>query len=336
MTPQPQHAGAQTGVLLINLGTPETPDARSLRRYLGEFLADPRVVELHPLLWRPILHGIILRLRPSRSAENYRKIWTGEGSPLLAISRQQLKALQAEAADLNLDRLHLELGMRYGQPSIQQGLERLLAKGIDRLLVLPLYPQYSATTTASAFDQLARVLRTVRSVPELHVVRSYADHPGYIQALAASVREHQAEHGVPDRLLISFHGIPQDYADQGDPYPNECQTTARLLAQALDLEPHQWQLCYQSRFGLKPWLQPYTDERLKAWGRQGIKKVQVICPGFSADCLETLEEIAIQNKEFFLQAGGEDYSYIPALNARPDHIQALATLILGHLMVSLS
>lgn len=326
MAQLPMQSPPQTGVLLINLGTPETPDTRALRHYLGEFLADPRVVELHPLLWRPILHGIILRFRPARSAENYRKIWTQEGSPLLAISRQQHKALTAKVSGP-----HLELGMRYGQPSMQQALERLLAKGIDRLLVLPLYPQYSATTTASTFDQLARVFKAVRDLPELHFVRSYADHPGYIQALATSVRKHQAGHGVPDKLLMSFHGIPQSYADQGDPYPNQCQVTADLLADALGLKPHQWQLCYQSRFGLKPWLQPYTDETLKTWGGQGVKRVQVICPGFAADCLETLEEIAIENRRFFLEAGGEDYSYIPALNAEPDHIQALAALILDKL-----
>lgn len=315
---------AGVGVLLLNLGTPDTPDTPSLRRYLGEFLSDPRVVDLHPLLWWPILHGLILRFRPRISAANYRIIWTQEGSPLLAIGRQQLKALKAQFEDT---KVHLELAMRYGQPSIQQGLDRLLAKGIERLLVLPLYPQYSATTTASCFDEIARVLKKQPNLPEICFVRSYGEHPGYIEALAASVREHQAEHGVPDKLLISFHGIPKRYADQGDPYPAECQATASLLAKALQLEPHQWQLGFQSRFGREPWLKPYVDQTLKDWGRHGIGKVQVICPGFSADCLETLEEIAIQNRAFFLKAGGQDYSYIPALNARADHIQALAGLI---------
>lgn len=323
-----QQEPSQTGVLLINLGTPDTPDSQATRRYLGEFLADPRVVDLHPLLWRPILHGIILRFRPRLSAENYRKIWTQEGSPLLAISRQQLKALRQA---LDGQGLHLELAMRYGQPSIKTGIEQLLAKKIDRLLVLPLYPQYSATTTASCLDELARVLKQVPNLPEILFLRSYAQDPGYIQALANSVREHQAEHGQPDKLLISFHGIPQRYATQGDPYPEECHASARCLAQALGLTPDQWQLGFQSRFGREPWLKPYVDQTLKDWGRQGIKKVQVICPGFSADCLETLEEIAMQNRDFFLKAGGKDYGYIQALNARPDHIQALATLIEGKL-----
>lgn len=321
-----QQLPSQTGVLLINLGTPDTPDAPALRRYLGEFLADPRVVDLHPLLWRPILHCVILRIRPRLSAENYRKIWTQEGSPLLAFSRQQLKALKEYFKDQDQD-LHLELAMRYGQPSIKAGLEQLLSKNISRLLVLPLYPQYSATTTASCFDQLAVELKKQPNLPQIEFIRSYGEDPGYIQALANSVLEHQAQHGVPDKLLISFHGIPQRYANQGDPYPEECQATAQRLAQALGLAPDQWQLGYQSRFGREPWLKPYVDHRLKDWGAQGIKKVQVICPGFSADCLETLEEIAMQNRDFFLQAGGQDYSYIPALNARTDHIQALGQLI---------
>lgn len=321
-----QQEPSQTGVLLVNLGTPDTPDSQATRRYLGEFLADPRVVDLHPLLWRPILHGVILRIRPRFSAENYCKIWTQEGSPLLAISRQQLKALRQVFEDQNQP-LHLELAMRYGQPSIKEGLEQLLAKKIDRLLVLPLYPQYSATTTASCFDALAKALKKEPRLPEILFLRSYAQDPGYIQALANSVREHQTEHGVPDKLLISFHGIPQRYVNQGDPYADECQATAHLLANTLGLAPEQWQLGYQSRFGREPWLKPYVDQTLKDWGRQGIKKVQVLCPGFSADCLETLEEIAMQNRDVFLKAGGQDYGYIPALNTRPDHIQALAALI---------
>jgi ferrochelatase len=225
----------------------------------------------------------------------------------------------------------VEVAMRYGNPSIEHAIESLSTAGVDHILVLPLYPQYSATTTASTFDQLAKVLMTRRNIPGINFIRNYCDEPGYIKALTASVKEHQAQHGVPDKLLISFHGIPQRYADKGDPYPLECETTARLLADQLGLDDDRWQLCYQSRFGREPWLQPYTDKTLQRWGGEGIEHVQVICPGFSADCLETLEEVDQENREYFLKAGGKRYGYIPALNDRQDHIAALADIVEAHL-----
>lgn len=316
------------GILLTNLGSPDAPETGALRRYLAEFLSDRRVVELSPWIWRPILHGIILNTRPQRSAAAYRKVWTGNGAPLLDISRRQASALGQRLAAMTNRPVRIELAMRYGSPSLPEGLDRLLAEGIREILVLPLYPQYSASTTASTFDRIAQALMARRDLPEFHFIRSYPDHPGYIAALATSVREFQAQQGKPGRLLISFHGIPQRYAGSGDPYPRECEATARLLAEALGLSPDQWLLAYQSRFGREEWLKPYTSETLAQWGREGVERVQVICPGFAADCLETLEEIAHENREIFIKAGGKAFGYIPALNDRPDHIAALSDILL--------
>lgn len=322
---------ATTGVLITNLGTPDAPTAAALRRYLAEFLWDPRVVEFPRPLWWLILHGIILRTRPARVARKYAGIWTEQGSPLLAISQAQEAALQLRLSQLGLGRIRVALGMRYGQPSIANALRTLQEQGVQRLLVLPLYPQYSGSTTASTFDAVSRELQRWRWLPELRLITHYHDEPGYIHALADSVRRHWDQHGRGDKLLISFHGIPKRYLTQGDPYYCECHKTARLLADALSLETEQWQLAFQSRFGREEWLKPYTDHTLKEWARKGIGRVQVICPGFSADCLETLEEIAVENREYFLTAGGKELQYIAALNDSPDHIAALAALINRHI-----
>ncbi|MDZ7750478.1 MAG: ferrochelatase [Gammaproteobacteria bacterium] len=319
------------GVLLTNLGTPDAPTTAAVRRYLAEFLWDPRVVETPRWLWALILHGVILRIRPRRSAALYREVWTDEGSPLLTISHRQREAVAAELTARRQGPVAVALGMRYGSPSIADALEELRGANVDRLLVLPLYPQYSATTTASTFDAVADVLKTRRRLPELRFVTHYHDRPDYIAALAASVRESFARHGEPDRLLFSFHGLPRRYLLAGDPYFCECQKTARLLATALGLVQERWAVSFQSRVGREEWLRPYTDELLKEWAAAGVGHVQVVCPGFSADCLETVEEIDQQNRAFFLGAGGETFHYIPALNDRPDHVAALTGLILDHL-----
>jgi len=331
-TPAFRHDQAPgTGVLLANLGTPEAPTPGAVRRFLGEFLWDPRVVEMPRPLWWLILHGVILRLRPSRVAKAYETVWTEDGSPLLSIAKKQAQALRRQLPGQLGGRVEVALGMRYGNPSIEQAMSELRSKGMRRLLVLPLYPQYSATTTASIFDEVFRVLSGWRWVPELRLIQHYHDYPPYIDALAASVREHWDSHGRPDRLLMSFHGIPRRYFDAGDPYFCECQKTGRLLAERLELQDSDWQLTFQSRFGREEWLRPYTDHTLKALGKQGVARVAVICPGFSADCLETLEEIAEQNRELFLHAGGREFRYIPALNDRADHVQALSRLLSEHM-----
>lgn len=319
-----------TGILLANLGTPDAPTPKALRRYLGEFLWDPRVIEIPRPLWWLILHGIILRVRPAQSARKYRKIWTEQGAPLLTISRRQAQAVALRLEQACDGPVRVALGMRYGNPSIACALRELRDAGIRRLLVLPLYPQYSAATTASAFDAVSRELSTWRWVPELRMIGSYHDDPGYIQALTRTVLDAWALHGQADRLLFSFHGLPSRNLLAGDPYHCLCHKTARLVAESLGLELHRWAVSFQSRFGRAEWLKPYTSELLTEWGRAGVKSVQVICPGFAADCLETLEEIAMENRNCFLQAGGERFHYIPALNDQPRHIQALVELILAH------
>jgi ferrochelatase len=318
------------GVLLVNLGTPDAPDRASVRRYLKQFLWDRRVVELARPIWWLLLNGFILNTRPGRSARAYRKIWTDKGSPLLVISQAQRAALAQQLPARSGRELPVALGMRYGNPSIAAALEQLRAANVQRILVLPLYPQYSATTTASVFDAVADALRRWRWLPELRFVNHYHDEPGYIEALASSVRRFRAAHGEADKLLMSFHGIPQEYFHQGDPYFCECQKTARLLAEALQLGADQWQLSFQSRLGPKQWLQPYTDKSLAAMARDGVKSVQVVCPGFSADCLETLEEVALENRVVFMAAGGERYQYIPCLNDDSGHIAMLAELVDRH------
>jgi protoporphyrin/coproporphyrin ferrochelatase len=318
---------ASTGLLLVNLGTPDAPDPASVRRYLKEFLWDPRVVEMSRPLWWLILHVIILNTRPQRSAHAYASIWSEQGSPLLAISRAQHQRL-AEALGPGI---RVELAMRYGNPSIASGLEALRRGGVRRILVLPLYPQYSGSTTASVFDTVTQQLRGWRWIPELRFVNQYHDDPGYIQALADTVRTFQEAHGRPERLIMSFHGLPQAYCNAGDPYYCHCQKTARLLAESLRLSAQDYDVTFQSRLGVKAWLKPYTDESLQALAAQGIRHVQVVCPGFSADCLETLEEVSMENRDHFLAAGGESYQYIPCLNDNVGHISFLRSLIERHL-----
>ena len=320
-------AGSCIGVLVTNLGTPDAPTAPALRRYLGEFLADPRVVEVPRFIWWFVLHGFILRIRPKRSAIAYRKIWTESGSPLLDISKKQAVAIQKCLDDHATGKFHVELAMRYGNPSIQSGLEKLQQANAKKIIILPLYPQYSASTTASTFDAIADILKTWRNIPELYLVKHYHDSPDYIDALAESITEHWQQTTRAEKLLFSFHGIPQAYFDAGDPYYCECHKTARLVAEKLNLDEKEWMLTFHSRFGPKEWLKPYTDITLEELAKSGIKNVDIICPGFSADCLETLEEINMRYRETFLAAGGNRFSYIPALNEHPAHISALANII---------
>lgn len=329
--PGPGRDADVTGVVLANLGTPDAPTPSALRRYLRQFLGDPRVVEAPRVLWWLILNLVILTVRPPRSARLYRAIWTDEGSPLLVISRRQAAALQGALRSRAGREIPVEVGMRYGRPSLAEAMRALATRGCSRMLVLPLYPQYSAATTGSTFDAVGAELARWRNLPEVRGVRSYHDHPAYLRALAASVREAWAESGPPRKLLLSFHGIPQRYADAGDPYPSECRRTALLLAAELGLERRRWTLCFQSRFGRERWLTPYTDLALEALGRKGLDRVDVVCPGFAADCLETLEEIAVTDRELFEEAGGTGYRYIPALNDRPDHVEALADIVEEHL-----
>ena len=319
-----------TGILLTNLGTPDAPTTKDVRRYLGEFLWDRRVVEIPRALWWPILHFIILRVRPARSAEKYRLVWTEEGSPLLAISRRQAEALTERLDEACAGPVKVAVAMRYGNPSISHGLRSLREAGATRLLVFPLYPQYSAATTASTFDAVARELMNWRWLPELRMINHYHDDPGYVGAVAERIRQAWSQEEPGERLLFSFHGLPRRNLLAGDPYHCECQKTARLIAERLGLAAGRWAVSFQSRFGRAEWLKPYTSELLAAWAGEGIKRVDVVCPGFSADCLETLEEIDQENRTIFLQAGGERYRYIPALNDDPGHIDALLNLILSH------
>ena len=326
----PQDKPPVTGILITNLGTPDAATPEALRKYLAEFLTDPRVIETPKLIWWPILYGIVLTLRPRRSAAAYAKIWTVEGSPLRAISQRQTSAIVKLLKEKSGETIMVELAMRYGNPSIRSALEKMHAANVRRLLVFPLYPQYSATTTASIFDVVTDVLKTWRWLPELRMISHYHDDPGYISALEESIRVYWAKHGRPVKLLFSFHGLPKKYFDAGDPYYCECLKTAGLVAGQLHLEDGQWSVAFQSRFGPMEWLKPYTGEVLKNWARSGVSNVHVICPGFSADCLETLEEIQIRYQKVFLDAGGKQFSYIPALNNDPNHIEVLTNIILKH------
>jgi protoporphyrin/coproporphyrin ferrochelatase len=322
---------AKTGILLVNLGTPQAPTARALRPYLAEFLSDPRVVELPRPLWLPILYGFILNTRPRRSAEKYAKIWTAEGSPLKVHTERQARLLGARLGEATRALLAVEWSMRYGSPSIADGLLKLREHNCDRVLVIPLYPQYAASATGSTYDALACALARMRNVPALRVVKHFHDHPDYIQALAQSVKEYWSVNGRPEKLVMSFHGVPRFTLDRGDPYHCECQKTGRLLAEALMLKPEHYVVTFQSRFGRAEWLKPYTMQTLEQLGKQKAKRADVVCPGFVSDCLETLEEIAIENKAAFLGAGGGDFHYIPCLNERAAWIQALAAIALENL-----
>lgn len=323
------HNKAAFGVMLVNLGTPENPDAASVRKYLAEFLSDPRVIRIPRVLWWLILHGIILRVRPGKVAKLYQTVWTDEGSPLMHISRKQQAALQLCIQEKTGQPIPVELAMSYGEPSLATAGRKLASSGVQRIIVLPMYPQYSSTTTAAVFDGLARALKPCPDLPEMIFIRDYWEREDYIAALANSVREYWNEHGKPDKLLLSFHGIPQRYEDTGDPYPSGCRGTAQAVIKQLGLTPDQWSESFQSRFGREEWVKPYTDALLEEWGQNdSIHRVDVVCPAFSADCLETLEEIEEQNKITFLEAGGKEYHYIPCLNDRPDHIEMLAKLVL--------
>lgn len=322
---------SRVGILLTNVGTPTAPTAGAVRPYLRQFLGDPRVIEFPRWLWWPILNGIILNTRPKRSAALYRNVWTDEGSPLLVNLERQGRALQAELAIRTGTEIPVAVGMRYGEPSLQSAMRQLDQAGVRRLLVLPMYPQYSATTTATSLDGVFAELQAWRWLPELRTITHYHDHPGYIAALAKSIEEYWQEHGRAERMLFSFHGIPRSYFEQGDPYFCECQKTARLLAERLQLVPTTYTVSFQSRFGPQEWLKPYTDETLEAWGHAGVRSVQVVAPGFSSDCLETIDELGREGRESFLEAGGESFAYIPALNDRPDHIAALTDLVLPQL-----
>ena len=311
----------KTGILLANLGTPDAPTPGAVKRYLRQFLSDKRVVDTSRLRGWPLLRGVILPIRSARVAKLYQSVWMEEGSPLMVYSRRQQQALAARLPDTPV-----ALGMSYGSPSLASAVDDLLAQGVEHIVVLPLYPQYSCSTVAAVWDELARILAKKRAIPGISFIRDYAEHPDYIHALAASVRASFAVHGEPDLLLLSYHGIPQRYANQGDDYPQRCRDTTRELVSALGLPPERVMMTFQSRFGREPWLTPYTDETLKMLGEKGTKHIQVLCPGFAADCLETLEEIAVQNREIFLEAGGKHYEYIPALNADAAHIEMMVNL----------
>lgn len=334
--PEPPHrhgTPATTAVVLVNLGTPDAPDAPSLRRYLKQFLSDPRVVEIPKALWWPILNGIILNTRPAKSAAKYASVWLPEGSPLRVHTERQGKLLKGLLGERG-HRLQAAWAMRYGSPSLPDVLSELKAAGADRILVIPMYPQYAASTTATVVDEACRWLMKTRNQPEMRFVRHFHDHPAYIAALANSVLRHWQAHGPlgkDDRLLMSFHGLPRRSLDLGDPYFCDCHKTGRLLAEHLGLRPEQYRIGFQSRFGKAEWLQPYTAPTLLEWGASGIQRVDIICPGFVADCLETLEEIAMEGRDDFLKAGGKAYHYIPALNEEEDWLEALADIAEQHL-----
>ncbi|MDX6014939.1 MAG: ferrochelatase [Shewanella indica] len=325
------HAGrGKTGILLLNLGTPDAPTPAAVRRYLAEFLSDPRVVEIPKALWKLILHGIILRVRPAKSAALYREVWTDKGSPLMDISERQTRAL-AEKLKAEGVEAEVALAMRYGNPAVGDVLKRLHNQGVDKLVVLPLYPQYAGPTTGSAFDAIAKELTQWRYLPSLHFIHTYHDNPLFIEALAESIEADFAQHGKPQKLVLSYHGMPERNLKLGDPYYCFCIKTSRLLAERLGLAEDDVISSFQSRFGKAKWLGPYTDETMMALPKQGITDVAVACPAFSADCLETLEEIAGQNREFFEQAGGKSFRYIAALNDRPSHIEMMAELVRPYL-----
>lgn len=332
--PEPpfRHDGPpKTGVLLVNLGTPTAPTAKALRPYLKQFLSDRRVVEIPRAIWWPILHGLILPFRPKASAAKYASIWHKDGSPLAVYTRRQAVLLKGWLGEQGRHDLVVDWAMRYGEPSIDKTLRDMRTRGIERLLVVPLYPQFSAATTATVYDDVFRTLMTLRNPPELRLIKRYHDDPAYIAALAAQVRGHWRQHGRPDKLVLSFHGMPRRSLDLGDPYHCECLKTARLLAEALELDQAQWEVAFQSRFGKAEWLKPYAAETFVRLGREKTGRLDVFCPGFVSDCVETLEEMALEGKQLFLGAGGGEFRFIPCLNDAPDWIAALGELVQRHL-----
>ena len=331
---EPAHAHgsiARVGILLVNLGTPDEPTPSAVRRYLAEFLSDPRVVEIPRIAWWPILHGVILRTRPAKSAQKYRLIWTEEGSPLRVHLEHQVQYLKGYLGQRVKSPVSVVGAMRYGKPAIAQGIAELQAQGCDRLLVLPLYPQYAASTTGSTLDAVGAVLARMRNVPGLRVVRHFHDHPAYVKAVAKAINDYWMKHGRPDRLVMSFHGLPRFSLDKGDPYHCECRKSARLIATELGWNDERTVVTFQSRFGRTEWLKPYTAETLAALGAQGVGRVDVACPGFAADCLETLEEIAIEGRQTFLSAGGKAFNYIPTTNDQGPWMTALTIIALENL-----
>jgi ferrochelatase len=315
------------GVLLVNLGTPESPTPKAVGTYLREFLSDPRVVDLPRWLWLPLLRLVIIPLRRHRSAEAYRKVWQPEGSPLLVRSRRLASRLAAELSG----KAEVVLAMRYGCPCMTDALRQLRERGVQRVIVLPMYPQYSLTTTETVFDAVGRSLRALEWYPEVETIQDYHDNSQWLDAVAASIRQFQEQAGQPDKLVFSLHGIPQRYVNKGDPYQAQCQRSVAAIAARLGLDDERWMLTFQSRVGKEPWLQPYTDKTLEALPQQGVRHVQVVCPGFAVDCLETLEEIAMENRERFLECGGEKMEYIPALNESQEHVELLARLVCDRL-----
>lgn len=328
--PAPRPEGP-VGVLFINLGTPDTPEASSIRRYLGQFLSDQRVVELPALLWQPILRGIILSLRPRKLAPRYAEIWLPGGSPLLVWSQAQAQAVEAVLQGQGGVSIRATLGMRYGNPSVQHAVQALRAQGCERILVVPMYPQYAASTTATAVDEVAAVAARLRNQPELRFIKRFHREPEYIDALAAQLTRHWAKQGRAERVLLSFHGLPCDVVKAGDPYHRDCMETAMLLRQKLGLHKDVLMVAFQSRFGRQKWLEPYTEPTLAALAQQGVKSVDVMCPGFLADCLETLEEIQMQCRDTFLKAGGESFRYVPCLNDDAGWAQGFAAIVGRHL-----
>jgi ferrochelatase len=332
--PEPEHSHGKitkTAVILINLGTPDAPTKAAVRTYLKEFLWDRRVVEIPRALWWLILHGLILPFRSGQSAAKYASIWTKDGSPLKIHTEKQARLLQGYLGERGHE-VHVEWAMRYGKPGISETLSKLRQLSYDRILILSAYPQYSATTTASNFDAVFRHYQQVRNVPELRFVKNYHDHDAYIQAIKASVLQHWQKNGRAEKLIMSFHGLPKVFLLKGDPYFCECHKTARLLAAQLGLGKDEYAVTFQSRLGRAEWLQPYTAPTVKALAQQGVKRVDVICPGFIADCLETLEEIAMEVRQEFLLSGGKEFHYIPCLNESPEWLRALAEISEQHLI----
>jgi ferrochelatase len=331
MAEQSRGAAPAPGVLLVNLGTPDAPTTGAVRRYLREFLSDPRVVELPRLLWLPILYGLVLTLRPGRSAKKYAKIWTRDGSPLRLHTERQAQILKGSLGERLRALVPVVAAMRYGKPSIADGLAQLKAQGCDRVLVLPMYPQYARSATGSVEDAVARGLKKWRPAPELRTVHDFHAHRAYVKAVAKNVNEYWFKHGRPDRLVMSFHGIPKASVDRGDPYQSQCVVSARMIATELGWNDARTVITFQSRFGAAEWLQPYTDATLRALGKEGVGRVDVVCPGFAADCLETLEEISIEGRQSFLGSGGKEFHYIPTTNDTPAWMTALGIIALEHL-----
>ncbi|MFT8258223.1 MAG: ferrochelatase [Candidatus Symbiodolus clandestinus] len=313
----------KTGVLMVNVGTPSAATATAVRAFLSPFLRDPRVIDLPRWLWYPLLYGFILPRRCRTLAQRYQAIWNAEGSPLAVYSRRQQQALSEQLTS----GIVVQLGMTYGQPSLGSAIQALLTQGVERVIVLPLFPQYSSTTTAAVWDQLAQVLKRYRRLPQIHFIRDYATHPLYIQALKQQLQAAAAQYGKPDKWLFSYHGIPKRYGQQGDDYAQRCQATTAAIVSQLSLSSEQWEISYQSRFGYAAWLTPYTEPKLRQLARQGVKHLQVICPGFASDCLETLGEIQQQGRAIFIKAGGERFHYIPALNDSIAHFDLLYALV---------